>query len=76
MRTKIVKVSKKMMARFLTADTGEGWKSNAPTDLEVLTVREGHNPNVFEVICESALFNEVGEYEMPPPLIVVFSEGE
>jgi hypothetical protein len=74
MRTKIIRVSKKMMARFLTADVGKDWSSNAPPDLKVLMVREGHNPNVFEVICESGVFDEVREHEIPPDLIVIFKE--
>lgn len=76
MRTKILKVSKSVMARFLTADFPKEWRSNAPPDLKVLSVREGINPNVFEAICESALFAEVREHEMPPTFIVVFSESE
>lgn len=74
MRTMIIKVSREIMARFLTADFPKDWKSNAPPDLKVLSVRGGINPNVFEVICESALFAEVKGHEMPPDFIVVFSE--
>jgi len=74
MRIKIAKVSKEMMARFLTADFPTDWRSNAPPDLKVFSVREGINPNVFEVFCESAEFDEVRGHEMPPELIVVFTE--
>jgi hypothetical protein len=63
------------MARFLTADFPKDWKSNVPPDLKVLSVREGINPNVFEAICESAVFDEVGEHDMPPDFIVIFSQG-
>ena len=72
MRIKIIPVSKEMMARFLTADVRGGWKSSAPSDLKVLSVREGINPNVFEVICESEEFEDLQEYEVPPTLILSF----